>query len=344
MAAPATGWRDRIRRAFTARDEGELENAMNDLPDNAELHLHVGGNGNGEAPGDQIPMPMDRALKAYDNELEEIWRALAAAQDAIITGNGRKFRTARDSFKHAARTARRMRMGLIRDEDEDEEEKASDARFRSRGRDEDKDDDDDKDKSGDARRRGRGRDEDEDKDDDKSGDGFRDPPEAGGNENRSILPGFMMEAPPGTGDSHRKARDSAFMTDSFQETLAYGDILVPGIRLPTFDAALPPQKTHDALCAFRSKVIDLAWNHPDTRTLIEDMSGGRFSGVEGMDCQRVRDLFVAVGAAKARENQQAKGRGIPEHMMDGGSQPVGTVTLAGIGAANAEFWAKQNKH
>src|SRR6516164_7554444 len=107
MAQANGTWRDRIRRAFQARDEGELENAINELPENAELHLHVGGNGNGAVPGDQIPsgmpMPVDNALKAHVAELEELWQAL--------NGKGRS----RDAF--IARSARRKRMGIFDEEE-----------------------------------------------------------------------------------------------------------------------------------------------------------------------------------------------------------------------------------
>jgi hypothetical protein len=297
MAQAGNGtWRDRIRRAFQSRDEGELENAINDLPDHAELHLHIPSKEKKEEGGEMPPTDnvgpgitpaMDSRLKAHDSELEEIWRALA--------GN-----KSRDAF--SARNARRKRMGIGDQEKEDEDE-------------------DDKKKNNDA---------------------FRDPPDAGGDGNRKILPGFEMEAPPGTADAHKKARDSAFMSDAYQQTCAYAEILVPGIQMPTFDSALPPQKTFDALCGFRAKVIDLAWTNPETRTLIEDMTGGQFTGdIKTWDCARVRDLFIAVGAAKARENSANNRRSAMPAVPDGASYPVGAATLADVQKGNAEFWKNQ---
>lgn len=144
---------------------------------------------------------------------------------------------------------------------------------------------------------------------------------AGTEGNEAILPGFEMEAPPATADRLKKARDSALMSDSFAATVALGEILVPGVRLPTFDRAAPPQKTFDALCQFRRTVLDLAWAKPDTRELIEEASGGHFDGTKRLDCRRVRDLFFSVGAIKRRLNNNAAGGGnpdAPEYVFGGG--------------------------
>ncbi|HUZ95749.1 MAG TPA: DUF2213 domain-containing protein, partial [Edaphobacter sp.] len=51
------------------------------------------------------------------------------------------------------------------------------------------------------------------------------------------------EAPAGTADRARKARDSAFLEESFQDTVALAEIIAPGIAIPTFDRAAAPIKS-----------------------------------------------------------------------------------------------------
>jgi hypothetical protein len=158
-----------------------------------------------------------------------------------------------------------------------------------------------------------------------------------------------MEAPPGTADSAFKVRDSvyfkdsAWMEESFHETCALAEVLVPGVRLPTFDAAAKPEKTHDALCGFRSSVVDLAWNQPGTRELIEDISGRRFTGdIKALNCQQVRDLFVAVGVAKARDNDSNKR---PSMMPQGDPlTPTSPITLGQLNEVHKQFWSGSKTH
>lgn len=311
-------WRDRIRKAFAARDEGELENAIADLPDNAELHLHIAPTGTAETPAAVVApdtgavAPMDNAAerlgalgdaaRAHDLESEELWEAIEGLERAVVMGDSPK---PRDSWPH--RDARRSRMGLrdrrARDEDEDKK-------------------DDDKD------------------DEEKNADAFRDPPEAGDLGGKMRIPAFGIEAPEGTADRSIRARDSAWMADSFQETMALAEVLVPGVPMPTFDSAAPAKRTFDALCGFRARVLDHAWSQPDTRALIEDLTGRRFNGVKTMDCKQVRDLFIAVGNARRRENDLTRGATPRFAALPGDPLlPVGVTNIAELQELNRRAWA-----
>jgi hypothetical protein len=319
-------WR-RFARAVRSGDEGELESAIGDLPDHAELHLHVPPKPDHSAPpngGDQTPpappsMPsptigsMDEEEKkpfeelknsdrAHDLENEELWEAIEGLERAVVMGMGDSVKL-RDRWPH--RDARRTRMGL-RDR---------------RSRDEDKDDE-----------------EDDEKD---TKDAFRDPPEAGGGGNRKILSGFQMEAPPGTADRYRGARDSAWMADTFQDTLTLAEVLVPGIQMPTFDGAAPPKRTHNTLCAFRARVIDFAWQQPGSRELIERMTRGHFHGTRDMACADVKALFEHLGVAKQIENDGAKGHRPAASSPGDMLHPVGAHSLAEVQELNRRAWAKQ---
>jgi hypothetical protein len=53
----------------------------------------------------------------------------------------------------------------------------------------------------------------------------------------------------------RKTSDSAPLAASYQEVVSKAEILVPGFKVPTFDAA-PRAMTVDAMCSMRRKVLD----------------------------------------------------------------------------------------
>lgn len=150
------------------------------------------------------------------------------------------------------------------------------------------------------------------------------------------------EAPAESKDRARKAKDSAYFADSYQDTVALAEILAPGIRIPAFDAAAAPRKTLDALCALRRKALDLAWHQPDTRSMIED-AYGREPDLKKLTCDQTRTLFRAVGALKkAANNATADRKVLPTTVGNG----VATTarTLADINKGNASFWSKQSNH
>jgi hypothetical protein len=156
-------------------------------------------------------------------------------------------------------------------------------------------------------------------------------------EGTTVLSGFEMEAPPGTQQNDmRRARDSALFEDSFNEAVALAEIIVPGIKLPTFDCAAKPQKTVKALRNFRAHVLDLAWRDPEARELIEQFTGGHFGSARGMTADAVKLLIKAVADAKARANKAA---------MAGGAFGFanGAVTGGGI-QTPADLQAVLDKH
>ena len=96
-------------------------------------------------------------------------------------------------------------------------------------------------------------------------------------------------------------KDSAPLADSYQETAALAEILVPGIKLFTFDAKAPANKTFDAICGLRRRALDAANKDDETRSLIESVNG-RALKLKGMSCGAVRVLFRAVGNMRKNAN------------------------------------------
>jgi len=135
---------------------------------------------------------------------------------------------------------------------------------------------------------------------------------------------FEAEAPPGTNDAAFKGlKDSKPFADSFQAALALGEIIVPGIGVPTFDAKAKPGKTVDAICAFRRRVLDSATG--DNLTFRDELLNGH--DLKTRKCGEVRTLFQAVGTfAKNRNN------GTVRASTGDSALPPGTIrTSAGLG-------------
>lgn len=109
-----------------------------------------------------------------------------------------------------------------------------------------------------------------------------------------------------TADAAIKTADSRYLGDSFGETVAAAEILVPGIRLPTFDSAKPRKQTLDTICGLRRNALDLAYATPEGRGLVEQIHGKPLE-LKDMSCGAVRTLFrAAVGAKRVMNNGQQR--------------------------------------
>lgn len=110
------------------------------------------------------------------------------------------------------------------------------------------------------------------------------------------------EAPMGTGDKARKARDSVFLSDSFQQTVAVAEILLPGVRVPQFTRDAAPAKTLDAIQKLRAEALELLNNTPEGRGMIETVLGKPLT-LDAMKPAAIKTLFNAVGAMRKQHNR-----------------------------------------
>lgn len=302
-------WRERLRAAFKARDESEFEEAIgaaptgdNDEPGeeeraNGESHVHV--HLDDRRAGDQEGEGVAAVIGRHDDELEELWQANQmeqAAIESLLGGGGEATDRIRDRIR--------------------------DAKFPHR----------------DARRKRMGIDTAASDQGGSAGSGFRDPPDVGaaGGTSTPILPGFEMEAPPGTQVVDlQRARDSALLEDAHAETMAAAEILLPGVKLPVFDRAQRPARTIDALCRFRREVLGEAHRRDETRALVERDLRGR--DLAKLPCELVRDAFFRVAEARAAENHRAAGFG--GTLVTAGLTVAGPVASpADIEKMNADYW------
>jgi uncharacterized protein len=142
-----------------------------------------------------------------------------------------------------------------------------------------------------------------------------------------------------------KTMDSAALEAGYKQVLAQAEILVPGFRMPTFDAKAQRKATVDALCASRRKVLDLAYATGSGKELVDGVAG-RDVGAElaGMSCAAVTTLFnAAAGAKKLLNNRTATGDGRQSSQLQS-KNPTGPRTIAELNELHAKHYASQAKH
>lgn len=136
-----------------------------------------------------------------------------------------------------------------------------------------------------------------------------------------------------------KTGDSAALGTSFQQLLADAEILVPGIKVPTFDAKAKRKTTMDAMCSLRRKAVIAAMATRDGASLIEAAAGPNCD-VDAMPCQQVASVFRAAVTARKVINNASATRDANK-LPDAHGQAPKFMTINDINKANAEFWAKQ---
>jgi hypothetical protein len=135
--------------------------------------------------------------------------------------------------------------------------------------------------------------------------------------------------------------DSKALADSYAKVLAQAEVLVPGFRMPTFDAALTRRMTVDNMCQARRRCLDTAYATKPGQELIDSVTGGKDLDIAKMDCAAVATVFnAAAGAQALLNNRKATGDGQSPH-KPADPAPRRAMTNADINKQNAEFWAKQ---
>lgn len=153
--------------------------------------------------------------------------------------------------------------------------------------------------------------------------------------------------PPMTKDAARKVRDSAPLEGSFRMLAADAEILIPGFRVPTFDSAMHPVDTIQAMCNLRKKALDLAYMTQDGKSTIDQVLRGRSFDSHTMDCKCLKKTFDAAVAIRRAVNnapafRTADGAGIARaHHSPNGFQVVGAVTsVEELNALHKQHYAR----
>jgi hypothetical protein len=318
----------RLQRAFSAKDERAFDDAMEELeekeeahdegePDTVEIHNHIPGeDALGEMPPKDPKMP-----GARDDEMPEWFKK--HQQDCMD-----RFKSLDDNISALQKWAKEE--GEEPEHQDDEGDPNLEMDRHSDDRSDDRRSDDRRDRHMDDKR------SDDRRSDDRRGKDAKDD-----EPNKAILGELEFEAPPGTGDKARKARDSAYLEDSFQDTISKAEILAPGLRVPTFDCAADPRRSFRAIDSLRRTALDLAYNQPETRGLIDAALSGRALDTKSMGYGAVRVLFNSVASMAAANNNS---RAVDRTISSAGHTVQGKTlnTLADINRRNAERYGRKS--
>jgi hypothetical protein len=158
----------------------------------------------------------------------------------------------------------------------------------------------------------------------------------------------LMEADPALktgpskmGDSAYRGRLSTAFKNLIQETRARAEILAPGIKFPTMDAAQGPKVASEMICGIRRAALTKAITDQRTGPVIAGyLTAG---GIKAMSCDAVRYAFMDA-SDKVRAHNNATGRpseatysadGDPRAFRDAQSEKIRQIN-----ARNREFWTK----
>lgn len=135
--------------------------------------------------------------------------------------------------------------------------------------------------------------------------------------------------------------DSFQMEEIWQDTMAKGEIIVPGIRVPTFDGRVNPQITAKRLCSFRRQTMDAAIRNDTTKDLVENVTNLKTADqIKNLRCDTLKMAFdVVAGAIGGSRNNTI----MRASVGDGASRPVngqrgGVPSLAELQRRNKEAW------
>jgi hypothetical protein len=138
-------------------------------------------------------------------------------------------------------------------------------------------------------------------------------------------------------DEKKGTTDSAGLQGAWRNAMSRAEILVPGVKLPTFDAKTPHADTTKALCLFRKRVLARALTLDAASPHVIKAYGGK-PQVARMTCDAARVLFNAAAEGAKAANTT---RTTTVDTRGGGGEAPKAVTPADINARNREYWANR---
>jgi len=142
----------------------------------------------------------------------------------------------------------------------------------------------------------------------------------------------------GIGD-RRATGDSFAMEHVWQDTMAKGEIIVPGIRVPTFDGRVNPQITAKRLCSFRRQTMDAAVRG-DAKGLVEQVTNLRTSDqIRNLRCDTLKMAFdVVAGAIGGNRNSGVMRASVGDSLARPNRTTGKAPSIAELQRRNREAW------
>ena len=121
-----------------------------------------------------------------------------------------------------------------------------------------------------------------------------------------------------------KTKDSSFVSETFKKTVAYAEILVPGVHLPTLDS-LKGKRLYD----FQRKVLDQFYSTQEGREIISDLSPTDY---RSLTCDSLAVLFNSAAKVKTASNNK------PEVSFHKVEKYPHIKSIDDLNAFNEKFW------
>ena len=127
-----------------------------------------------------------------------------------------------------------------------------------------------------------------------------------------------------------------------QEARSRAEILHPGVKLPTLDAAASPKAMMDAACALRRKTLLLASESERAGPIVGAILGTR--ALDGMPCAEAKQVFDTAALLMAEKNRMAgiatTGHGVHDKGVDTATA-IPSRSNRDTNIANKARWAKK---
>jgi hypothetical protein len=135
-------------------------------------------------------------------------------------------------------------------------------------------------------------------------------------------------------------RDSAPQEMLWQDTMAKGEIIVPGIRIPTFDSRVKPTVTAQRLCSFRRQTLDKALEEAEARDVMSGLVGLKTRDqIRSLGCDTLKMAFEATANALAANRNNGIVRSSVADSLPGYRAPrSGPPSLSEMNRRNREVW------
>jgi hypothetical protein len=99
----------------------------------------------------------------------------------------------------------------------------------------------------------------------------------------------------------RRTKDSSHLTDTWQETISFAEVLIPGIQPPKFVRDADAFVTLDALCQFRKGVLQQFATDEKNKSLIVELYGS-VPNYQSISCSAAKTLFRDAALVMKRVN------------------------------------------
>lgn len=139
----------------------------------------------------------------------------------------------------------------------------------------------------------------------------------------------------------RMTGDSAGLATAFQALIADAEVLVPGFRVPTFDAAVGRKTTVDTMCRMRKSVLDhMGSTNAGAQVLAQLVPAG--TKVSTLDCASVASTFKAAAATqRILNNRTSVGDAFRLPVQDPVKRSGAVQTIADLNRLHSEYHSKK---